>query len=151
MRMACPTAVRITGSDIRRPSKLNGLSTFGARLSFNKVLVTTNPIVDASTSRLSAAPRCFDQSSSTILSLIKSSIVGPSGTRNMASAKHIKEMPSSVERPYSARNVSISPCCASSRNCCTKRVASSLIFSRSAALNAAMSTRRFTASASSGI
>ena len=106
--MARPTAVRMTGSPKRltAPRKcrvIPGLSSSRTRP------VSINAHVDALTNDEAERPKCLPQSDGAILSSINASMVSASGTLNSASAKHISAMPSSVDRPYSARKTSISP------------------------------------------
>ena len=71
--------------------------------------MSINAHVDALTSVLSEFPICSTQPLSVSLSFIKLSIVATSGTLKSASAKHINEIPSSFESPYSAKKTSITP------------------------------------------
>ena len=107
-RIARATAVRMTGS----PSRLIAPRRWPVSpdcWSSRTRPVSINAQVDAFTSEDAEWPRCLPQSDGAILSSISASIVKPSGTRNRASARHINAMPSSVDRPYSARKTSISP------------------------------------------
>ena len=133
-RMACLTAVRITGS----PSRLTAPCMTdanppegGARSTFP---VSISAQVEALTSEEADLPRCAPQADGAILSSISASIVSASGTLSRDSARHISAMPSSVERPYSARNSSImpgvsmarmSPTRVAARRCARVRTASS--------------------------
>ena len=108
-RMACLTAVRITGSPRRLtapPMTEANPPEGGARSTFP---VSISAQVEALTSEEADLPRCSPQADGAILSSISASIVSVSGTRRSDSARHISAMPSSVERPYSARNTSIIP------------------------------------------
>ena len=85
------------------------LYTFGSFVFFKTLPVSNNAHVDAFTSVLSEFPICSTQPLLVNLSLIKLSIVVVSGTLKSASAKHINEIPSSLDSPYSAKNTSIIP------------------------------------------
>ena len=138
-RIARATAVRITGSPKRltaprRCRVIPGWSSSKTRP------VSINAHVEALTSDDAEWPRCLPQSDGAILSSINSSMVSASGTRSSASAKHISAMPSSVERPYSAKKTSIKPGSALSRISFTRPVAFSWIRARSAPVRPASAT-----------
>ena len=59
-------------------------------------------------------------------------MVVASGTRRSASARHIRAMPSSVDRPYSARNTSINPGFTEARMRATRSAPASDMRARSA-------------------
>ena len=113
------TALRITGSPRRRSAARRWPTTPGSRSS-STLPVSISAQVDAFTRLEAERPRWRPQSAGAILSSISASIVGASGTRSSASARHISAMPSSVDRPYSARNTSIKPGLAEPRIWVTK-------------------------------
>ena len=106
--IARPTAERITGSPSRFTAAFRCPTTPGSRSS-STLPVNIRAQVEALTRLDDDRPRCRPQSLGAILSSISASMVSASGTRSSASAKHISAMPSSVERPYSAKKTSINP------------------------------------------
>ena len=108
-RMACLIAERMTGSP-RRFSTARNVAATPCPSSASVLPVSINAQVEALTSDELDLPRCSLHLDGTILSSINASTVAASGTRSMASARHIKAMPSSVESPYSARKSSMNPC-----------------------------------------
>ena len=140
--------MRITGS----PKRLTALRKCRARPGFSSS--KTRPVsikaqVDALTSEEAECPRCLPQSEGAILSSINSSMVSASGTRKSASARHINAMPSSVDRPYSARKTSINPGSELPRILRTSSAAPALMRARSLSESLAAVTRWPTAVASS--
>ncbi len=138
--MACPTAARITGSPTRlmaprRTPAIPGWSSSRTRP------VSNSAQVEAFTNEDDAAPRCLPQSDGAILSSISASIVSASGTRSIASAKHMSATPSCVDNPYSARKNSIRLGFTSDRIRRTKPAAMAETSARTWSFSAAVSTR----------
>ena len=99
----------MTGSPRRLIAPWSTLA-IGESLSASSTLpVNMSAHVEALTKGDEDFPKWVPQDDGAILSSIKSSIVSVSGTRNKASAKHIKATPSSVDSPYSLKKTSISP------------------------------------------
>ena len=147
--MARPTAVRITGSP-RRFMALRRWPAGPGRFSGSRTLpVSIRAQVEALTSGEVERPMCLPQFEGAILSSISASMVSASGTRSRASARHISAMPSSVERPYSARKTSIMPGLVLPRIWVTRLAARSPISPRSAGESAACSRSFATVAASS--
>ena len=146
--MARPTAVRITGSPSRLTAARRWPTTPGSRSS-STLPVSIKAQVEAFTRLEADLPRWRPQSEGAILSSISASIVSASGTRSNASAKHISAMPSSVERPYSARKTSISPGLVELRIWRTSSAPPAVIRARAAASRPASAIRACTSVASS--
>ena len=136
-RMTRATAWRMTGSPRRlmAPRKSPAMPVSGAS---STCPVTKSAQVDALTKAEWLSPRCLPHSDGAILSSIKASMVAASGTRNSASARHIKAMPSSEERPYSAKNNSITEGLASARSLLTMALAWREISARASGLGASV-------------
>ena len=107
------------------------------------------PVVEALTSDEAECPRCRPQSDGAILSSIRASMVPASGTLSSASARHIRAIPSSVDRPYSARNTSIRPGRAPVRMSRTSAAARPVMRARAAASRAVASASAATSASSS--
>ena len=112
--IARETAARITGSPRRLTAALRWPTTPGSRSSRTRP-VSISAQVEALTSEDADLPRWRPQSEGAILSSMSASMVSASGTRRRASARHISAMPSSVDRPYSARKTSLRPGLAEAR------------------------------------
>ena len=105
--IAWPATVRITGSPKRLSSLRRVSPTVLRSESFSRLLVINKATVAVLISDDDALPTWLPQAPDVILSSISSWIVVLSGTRNSASARHIRATPSLVVRPYSARNFSM--------------------------------------------
>ena len=136
-RIARDTAARIIGSPIRLIAPFSAPVRPGLRSS-STFPVSKRAQVEALTSDEADCPRWRPQFDGAILSSISASMVTASGTRSNASARHIRAMPSSVDRPYSARNTSIRPGVDVARMRATRSAPWALIAARSAADRAAV-------------
>ena len=138
-RIACATAVRMTGS----PRRLIASCSVPVRPSSaptSTLPVSSSAHVEALTSGELECPRCAAQSDAPILSSISVSIVSVSGTRSSASARHMRATPSRVESPYSARKPCMIEVPARARVVRTRSTARAGIDSRSARASPAAST-----------
>ena len=109
--MACITAVRITGSPMVAVRRLSQLSVCWV-ISASRLTswpVSIRPQVEALTNKDSDLPLWAPQLPPRIFSAIRRSAVRASGTRNRASARHIRATPSALERPNSSKNASNVP------------------------------------------
>ena len=145
--MARATAARITGSPSRLTAPRSEPATPGPASSSTRP-VSISAQVEALTRLDADRPRWRPQSEGAILSSISASIVGASGTRSKASARHISATPSSVESPYSARNTSIRPGFAEARIRATRSAPEATIRARSAGERPGDATRPATSGAS---
>ena len=145
--MAWRTACRITGSPDRLTSRFRTAAS-PEPLSWRSRTtppVTIRPKVEALTSRLSEAPRCFIQCPLPIFSAIRASTVSLSGMRSSASARHSRMTPSSEESAYSAMKASMPPCLwRLARAPRTSSAARPAMRARSSAVKMARSIRRST-------
>ncbi len=117
MRIACKSALRMTGSPERATSRPSTPPRSASLLSFSR---STRPVsisaqVEALTNQEWLWPRCRSHLAEPILSLISRSAVSASGMRNSASARHISTTPSSLDSSYSSMKASMPP---SSRRRC---------------------------------
>ena len=138
MRMACPTAARITGSPTRPASRRMkpGRSRLAVSSASTSWPVSIRPQVEALTNTLSDWPRWLAQSALPIFSAIKESRVPASGVRRSASARHISASPSRVPRLNSCRKLSTTPCrCSDARAASTSATASACTAARSAGVS----------------
>ncbi len=150
MRIAVSIACRITGSPERCTSRPKIVDqSRSPPSSFTTWPVSISANVDAFTNSDDDCPRCLFQFAEPILSLISLSCVSASGTRNSASARHIKTTPSSVDSAYSCRNASSPPRLRCARTRPTNSRASRSVASASATLNRARGSSAFTTSVSS--
>ncbi len=151
-RIACRIATRTTGSPARattRSYQLAGSLADSASICVS-LPVSIRPQVDALTSSDGLCPRCFCQSPRESLSRISRSAVSASGMRNSASATHISNTPSCVERSYCCRNDSIPALPAwRARTASTQARARAMIRAESAGSKLASGSRRATRRASS--
>ena len=109
--MACMTAARITGSPIVAVRRRIQWSVSWV-ISLSRLTswpVSIRPQVEAFTNRDWDFPRWVFQLPAWIFSAISRSAVRASGTRNSASARHIRATPSALERPNSSRKASRVP------------------------------------------
>ncbi len=108
IRMALSTAFLTTASLLRLTNFSKALvNVFSAFSGVKTLPVSIKAQVVAFTKNDSLCPRCAPQSPPANLSLIKLSMVALSGTRNNASARHIKAIPSSLDKAYSVKKESI--------------------------------------------
>ena len=122
--MACPTAVRTTGSPRRFTTPWMALTTPTSSSGASTLPVSIRAQVEALTSDELDWPRWEPQRPGVILSSIRASTVSASGTRKSASARHMSATPSLVERPYSPRKLSIMVGSEESRTVRTRSAAS---------------------------
>ena len=146
-RIARVTAVRITGSPRRRTAPRRVPARPGL-LSSSTRPVSISAQVEALTRLEELSPRWRPQSEGAILSSISASMVARSGTRSIASARHIRATPSRVDRPYSASISSIIVGLDSARMRRIRLAARSLIRARVSGDSAASRTSRSSRGAS---
>ena len=151
MRMAWPTAARMTGSPRRPASFLTkpGRSFLASSSGSTILPVSIRPQVEALTNRLSLPPRWLAQSAEPIFSAISLSRVSSSGVRSRASARHISARPSRVPRLNSCRKLSTTPCLRTLRRAPRTRASASARTAARSSLESGLAARRSAITAAS--